>query len=425
MTISIKTNKTYTLLFIMIALCQLYINSFRVNIVLQLAVAMFCFLHQPVSLSKKAWQHIAVLGFVLLMGFAGTLLHGYSISNILKDLMHFLKPITGLFLGYVLFKRIGDFRRFAQTVVIASILTAVIHLCIIFLLTDFSSGAIEKIRYYTKDNFLELFGLFLLIYFPKFEGIEVFDNNKYKKLWLGLILFSSFLYFSRTMFIIAALLWLTMKGYTRITKSSLQIIGTIVLMVVLLYTYLYNTNIKRGAAGFEGFLYKIKIVPEEIFTFNIDRNNHAELWDHWRGYEAKRALELMEQHPSSYVFGTGHGSFVDLKFYTPLQGNPKGIRYISELHNGYVYILYKTGSIGVLAYLFLLLRWYAYIYKKRNLKNVLISAGGIIFLLTTVMITGLYNSKDIIIFIIGGVFYFASKNKLAAKTDDDSELLTN
>ncbi|MGQ2983636.1 O-antigen ligase family protein [Flavobacterium sp.] len=349
---------------------------------------------------------------ILLVGFIGTVIHKYEPSPIFKDLFHFIKPIVGLLLGYIIFKQMGDFRSFAKTVVIAAIVTAVIHLCIILLFTDFISGRIEAIRLYTKDNFLEIFGLFLIVYFPKLEGDnEIFKKQSHKWFWTSVLIVSSFLYFSRTMIVIALVLWLTVKGYTKITGKGLKVIGIVLMMTGLLYTYLYSANIKRDAEGFEGFLYKIKNAPEEVFTFNIDRENHADLWDHWRGYEAKRALELMHQHPSSYVFGTGHGSLVDLKFYAPLTGDDKGIRFISDLHNGYVYVLYKTGIIGLVIYLFVLLRWYAYIYKKHNLMNILISAGGLIFLMTTIMISGLYNGKDIIVFIIGGAMYFVYKER--------------
>ncbi len=412
MAATIEKKTVYTALFILIAVCQLYVESFRVNMFLQLGILGVGAFLEPVRFSNRLYQHLATLTLVLLIGFIGTIIHGHGLSPIFKDLFHFIKPIIGLLLGYTIFKRMGDFKTFARTVVIASVVTALIHFGIIVLFTDFTSGSIEVIRLYTRDNFLEIFGLFLLIYYPGFEGSQLFENKYYKWVCLAILSVSAFLYFSRTMIVIAAVLWLSVNGYTRITQKGLRAIGILVLMTGLFYTYLYSANIKRGAPGFEGFLYKIKIVPEELFTFNINRDDHADLWDHWRGYEAKRALGLMQEHPSSYVFGTGHGSLVDLKFYAQLTGDNKGIRFISELHNGYVYLFYKTGILGLLIYVFALLRWYAYIYKSQNLANVLISAGGLIFLMTSIMITGIYNSKDMIIFIVGAAICFQQRNKI-------------
>uniref|UniRef100_UPI0025F05F4E O-antigen ligase family protein n=1 Tax=uncultured Flavobacterium sp. TaxID=165435 RepID=UPI0025F05F4E len=396
MGISIKKSDFYRAIFMLIVVCDLYVGSFKLNIFLQLGVLVACHVLEPVAFSKRISRHMAGLLLLLLIGFIGTIIHFHSLSAIFKDLFHFIKPLLGLVLGYTLFRRMGDIMMFARTIVITAVFTAMIHLLIILLLTDFMSGRIEIIRLYTKDNFLEVIALFVLIWYPKFEGRELFVKKPYKWIFAVILLFSSFLYFSRTMIIIAGIVWLTIKGYTKITAKGLRAIAVVITAISLFYVYLYNANIRRGTQGLEGFLYKIKIVPEEIFTFNIDRHNHADLWDHWRGYEAKRAFDLMKQYPSSYIIGTGHGSLVDLKFYAPLTGDRKGIRYISELHNGYVYIFYKTGITGLLIYLFILLRWYAYVYKRHDLSTILISAGGFIFLLSSIMITGIYNSKDII-----------------------------
>ena len=53
----------------------------------------------------------------------------------------------------------------------------------------------------------------------------------------------------------------------------------------------------------------------------------------------------MKENPSSYIIGTGYGSLVNLKFKAPL-GN-EDMKYISRLHNGYVFVFYKTGIFGL------------------------------------------------------------------------------
>ena len=116
----------------------------------------------------------------------------------------------------------------------------------------------------------------------------------------------------------------------------------------------------------------------------------------------------MERNPSSFIVGTGHGSLVNLKFYAPLSGDPKGLRYISELHNGYMYVFYKTGAIGLLLYLLAVFRWYAYAYKRRRMSTLMVSAIGTIYIFSTLTITGIYNGRDVIIFILGALLYYAS-----------------
>ena len=154
-----------------------------------------------------------------------------------------------------------------------------------------------------------------------------------------------------------------------------------------------------------------------MFKTHINRTNHADLWDHWRGYEAKRALALMEEKPSSYLLGMGYGSLVNLKFYAPLSDNPsdKGLKYISELHNGYAYVFYKTGIMGVFLYLLFFVGLYKKIYFNKQFVTIFISAIGIAFLFTTITITGIYNTKDTIVFILGGLLFFEHKQLLINK----------
>jgi O-antigen ligase len=123
----------------------------------------------------------------------------------------------------------------------------------------------------------------------------------------------------------------------------------------------------------------------------------------------------MEKDPKSYVIGTGYGSLVNLKFFAPLTENykDKGIKYISELHNGYVYIYYKTGILSLFLYLLFLINLYIKIYYNKNFETYFISAIGVAFLFTTLTITGMYNSRDVIVFLLGALLFFEKKAKTA------------
>jgi O-antigen ligase len=216
------------------------------------------------------------------------------------------------------------------------------------------------------------------------------------------------------MIIVAAIILLSVHGVTYITKTTLKIIGAFTLAILVLYIYLFSVKIERRNSGLDAFLFKIKNAPAELFTTRIDRENHKDLWDHWRGYEAKRAFALMKEHPSSYLVGTGQGSLVNLKFEAPLTGEKdNGLKFISELHNGYVYIFYKTGIIGLLILLYFLISFYKKIYQRENenqFATILVSSIGILFLFTTLTITGIYNAKDVIIFILGALLYYYKEN---------------
>lgn len=407
----VKSKEFYSALFIIIILLQLYLPSFKANVLFQVFILGLFFLFEKVQINKLFFKTILPILILFLLGFVGFLFNKVTFFDVFKDIFHFLKPITGLLIGYFFYRKIDDFKMFVKTIVIVGLLSAVIHFGILFFISGFSS--VNEIREFGRDNFLELFSLFFLLFYKKFQNDTLFKNQFQHLSFIVLLFASNVLYFSRTMIVVAIILLITIYGYTIITKRGLRIIGVVFVSILLFYGYLFSIKISRNQTGIESFLYKVKNAPSEIFKTKIDRENHKDLWDHWRGYEAKRAFSLMEKDPKSYVIGTGYGSLVNLKFFAPLTENykDKGIKYISELHNGYVYIYYKTGIFSLFLYLLFLINLYIKIYYNKNFETYFISAIGVAFLFTTLTITGMYNSRDVIVFLLGALLFFEKKSK--------------
>ena len=415
-----KINKTsfYRTLFIVVLLAQIYLPSFKINIFFQLGVLIIYFSLEKPIITVRLVKTITPLLAILFLGIIGLIFYRNPIGLALKDIFHFIKPIQGILIGYFIFKTINDTRIFIKTIVTTALISAIIHFLIILLFVDIASGSINAIRDFTKDNYLELMAIFFLGYYKFFFKQQLYPSKTKTKIVFIILLLSSFLYFSRTMMASAIIIALTIHGYTKITKTTMTILAIFVIAIGSLYGYLYSVKIDRGKPGLEAFLYKIKIAPEEIFKTKIDRDNHKELWDHWRGYEAKRALASMEDKPSSYIFGTGYGSLVNLKFKAPLSAtDERGLKFISELHNGYPYVLYKTGILGLLLYLFFLVKLHLKIYAKFSFETSFISAIGLFYLFTTMTITGVYNTNDTIIFVLGSLFYGLGTNKKVNSDD--------
>lgn len=407
----INKKKFYNYLFATTILLQIFLPSFRTNILIQLGVLALFLYVEKVVVSRYFLKFILPLIYLFLLGFLGTFIHKYNFINILKDIFHFIKPILGLSIGYLISKKINDLQLTIRTLVICALISALIHIISLLVTGNLFSGSLSTIREFSRDSFLELFALFFLGFYRKFQNKSLFQSKLTFKIIFLILLFSNVLYFSRTMIVTAFLIAITLYGYTVINKSTLKILVTLTTLTLLLYVYLFSIKIERDKPGIDAFLYKVKIAPAEIFETNINREDHKDLWDHWRGYEALRAFDLMKEKPSSFVFGCGHGSLVNLKFFAPLTGNvkDKGMKYISELHNGYIYIYYKTGMIGFLIYIFLLFKIYRTIYGQKRIFNLFISAIGLTYFFTTLTITGIYNSSDIIIFILGGLIAFSEK----------------
>lgn len=400
-------------LFILVLLCELYLPSYKINYAIQLLLLLIIVLNTKATISKDFLKTISPLLFIFLLGFVGYFFNFYSLSATIKDITYFSKPIIGLLLSYLLFKQGYDLILYLKTIFFVGSLTAFIHLFGIFVLGDFTSNSIHDIRSDNGlDNFIEIFAFYILLFSKKYINKDIIDKKWIKIVVLVLLLLSIYLYYSRTMLVVFFLIGFSIAGYTKITKKTIFYLGIATLFISLLYVYLFSVNLDRNAKGVESFLYKIKIAPEEIFKTNIDRENHKNLWDHWRGYEVKRALSLMKENPSSFFIGTGYGSLVNLKFKAPI--GEGGMKYISRLHNGYAFVFYKTGFFGLIFIFIFMINLYIKIYRnniinsKQVFLNKLVSSIGLFYLFTTLIITGIYIPRDIIVFLLGGLLSFDS-----------------
>lgn len=407
----ISAVKFYTFFFAIVIFLQLYIYSFRFNIFFQLFVLTGFFALEKVKISTSFFKTSLPLVIIFTLGFIGMAFERYHLYNIIKDIFHFIKPVLAICIGYCFYKKINNFKLFVKTIIITGFISAILHyIIIIFFIKNIET--VSNIREHGTDNFMELIAIFFLAYYKKFQNDQLFQSKIIHKTIFGVLLTSSVLYFSRTMIVMAILTLLTIYGYTIINRKGLRIAALLLIFTLGFYAFLFSINIQRNKKGIDSFLYKVKNAPAEVFKTRINRENHADLWDHWRGYEANRALNLLNDKPIRYFFGCGYGSLVNLKFYAPLSGEPKGMKYISELHNGYVYILYKIGIVGLLLYLLFLFNMYLKIYFNKDFITIFISAIGLSFIFTTLVTVGINNSNESLMFILGALLFFKERQKV-------------
>ena len=407
----ISAVKFYTFFFAIVIFLQLYIYSFRFNIFFQLFVLTGFFALEKVKISTSFFKTSLPLVIIFTLGFIGMAFERYHLYNIIKDIFHFIKPVLAICIGYCFYKKINNFKLFVKTIIITGFISAILHyIIIIFFIKNIET--VSNIREHGTDNFMELIAIFFLAYYKKFQNDQLFQSKIIHKTIFGVLLTSSVLYFSRTMIVMAILTLLTIYGYTIINRKGLRIAALLLIFTLGFYAFLFSINLQRNKKGIDSFLYKVKNAPAEVFKTRINRENHADLWDHWRGYEANRALTLLNDKPIRYFFGCGYGSLVNLKFYAPLSGEPKGMKYISELHNGYVYILYKIGIVGLLLYLLFLFNMYLKIYFNKDFITIFISAIGLSFIFTTLVTVGINNSNESLMFILGALLFFKERQKV-------------
>lgn len=400
------------MLFLLVA-----VPIFEVHLVLFFITTLIFLFDRNPSIPTSFFNLILILLLITIVGIISSLFGQKTFYDWLKDLMYFLKPVVALISGYFLAKKINGLNYIFKTIILIAVVLSIIHLIKVFVNTDFNEWSINEIRKVGGiSSLIEVLGLVLLLGSYKYNFLNVFKNKLLKRVALFLIALSFVAYFSRTMFVALIILSMAIFGYIKLTPKGLKYIFILLTVIGLFYVYLFSIKLERDKPGIDSFLYKIKIAPSEIFipSKNIDINNHASLWDHWRAYEASRALKEMQKTPSSFFIGKGFGALVDLKFEAPL--NSEKIRFIPILHNGYMYVIFKTGIIGIFLYFLFLLGLYLNSFtKKNNLQGIvvgnLIAGIGIYYYFSSLIITGIYNMHDIFVFILGILFYFQESFK--------------
>ncbi len=401
-------------LLVLLFLVSLLLNSFEAVIALSFILLIVLLTTSKNVISSDFLNIISTLILILLIAVFGSFFRDIVFLDFIKDFLYLIKPVLFLVIGYLISQKINDREVFFKIIIYTATICAVYHIIrFMIFMSDVTTLSINYMRPIVGlDNFLELFAVSLLVANTKYKIVTI----KYKNLMTLILAVSFLLYFSRTMFALVIVLSLAFLGYLRISKKGLGYILMGSVGLILFYVYLFSINIPRDSKStVDNFLYKIKMAPAEIFIAktSFDIRDHAQLWDHWRAYEANMAIDqLNEGGATAWTVGLGAGSLVDLKFFAPLSDDAKGLRYISKLHNGYAFVLYKTGIIGILLYVMFLLGNYL-AYKRSKFTKPIIAnmIFGIVlyYLSTSLVITGIYNTADTTTIILGGILFLNHK----------------
>jgi hypothetical protein len=375
---------------------QREITSLEVNTILLTLIAAFLIVLNKGLFFKKDFELLSLLVFIILIGIFSSIFNSPKLYDFIRDLLYFTKPIILILIGYSATRLIRDWKFIFKIIIYLGLCYATFHIIHTLVYIDYSNASVSKIRNTSGlSNIIEIFSIALIILGNKVPSLRVILKKRLRMFFLTILFMSFFLYFSRTMLIGLIFLLLGVLNYLKLNRKGLKYGFIFLILVGGLYTYLYNTEVDRLGNAFESFLYKIKIAPAEVFSPSLDINNKAALWDHWRAYEAFCAFQGLNESPLAYIHGKGIGALVDLKFSASISSEGK-IRYIPILHNGYVFILFKTGILGLFLYLVFLFKLYFQAYQKTENIEVkyfgnLLSGTALYLIISSLIITGLYN----------------------------------
>lgn len=419
---TLTTKKTWPLLLVISLIIQREVSSIEVNTVILILITAFLIIINKGKIIKQDFELLSILILIIGIGVFSALFNNPSAYNFIRDLLYFTKPIILILLGYFIARKINSGKIIFKALIYLGVGYATYHIFHTFIFTDFKDATVSTIRNTNGlSNIIEIYAIALIILGNKYPDFNVISNKKTKYLFLTLLTISFVLYFSRTMIVGLIFLILGVLNYLKLNKKGLKYLLLITIMFAGLYVYLFTTDINRGGGPVETFLYKLKMAPGEVFIAdkNFDIHNHTNLWDHWRAYEAYCAFESLDKSPINYINGRGFGALVDLKFPAPLSREGR-IRYIPILHNGYVFVLYKTGIIGLLLYLVFLFYLYYQAYQKtENIETKtfgnLLSATALYLIFSSLIITGLYNKVEETAAVLGIFLFLKSNAKLKMK----------
>ncbi|MGS2725685.1 O-antigen ligase family protein [Psychroserpens sp. BH13MA-6] len=358
------------------------------------------------KVSSRIISAVAPLLLILIVTVFSAFLHNPSTYDYVRDLVYILKPILGIVFGFYFAQHFINKTVLIQALIWYCFLAGLFHIINVVLNANLSQWDTAYIRYIGgKDSMIEAFGLAFFIAYLRRPEFQIF-SRRFNKAYLIIAIISIIFYLSRTTFIGVVLFLISFYGFTKANQKQIIYLAVVLVLSISFMVSLQFMDIKRGATGFESFLYKLKIAPSEIFNSEINTNDVSDLWDNWRAYEAKSAFDTLAKEDSvtPYITGMGLGSMINLGFEAPL-GNER-MQYIPHIHNGYVFIFFKAGIIGFLLLLIWLTYLYSYIYKKAKIKesklfNRAISGLGLYLFFSSLVITGIYNVETIPALLLG------------------------
>lgn len=296
-----------------------------------------------------------ILPLLLIPLFGLVFCWSHPLKDILKDLFYAMLPIIPFLCGWLLARKVSDSRGL-NLIVVAGLICGLFFLVRLLLrVGELPWG--DPVRYRVSIGFLDMMafwapvtGLGLLVsgWSP---GSPHFRRRILAATIIGLV--ATALTFSRLHLLLAAgIFGIFLFGGARKAAAERRQVSRRRLAGVVLVGVLGLLPLVPGRNGDS----LISEASQELFTQQID--TVFGLTRNYRAYESAMALDSwIEGGPEERILGRGLGHLVDLKFSVQLVDRNASrvladrMELIPILHNGYLYLLVKTGLTGLLCFL--------------------------------------------------------------------------
>lgn len=334
---------------------------------------------------------------------------GYQITHIVRDVAYFLCPISAFIVGHFTYKYISLKKFLLVTVLFGTIYSLIYFMQITLEFNTLFVADAEDTRYSIGTGTPSPVLAIVIVILGKQYLKDFKISNLYWFLFIGIncltiyYFASRVYYFTLLLFLVPLLYYNFIQKYRRIGNYLFVIIlaGLVSIIAVLL-----NGN---------NFLAeKMRNSITEMFVQSFD--DYDSVLYNWRAYELFEAVKaFMSADTFHKIIGFGFGKTISLEYGLIMPGLT--INDIPIFHNGFAYLLIKTGLIGLILVLLFscMLLYKGYVYSKGNpdLKFVffLLFSALLSFNFSMLVVNGFFSGESCYLIVLAGYTYSMLKNE--------------
>ena len=394
-----KINKEMLLLTILFFLSE--ILDVEVLFILVLFLILFKSLKRniPYKILKVNFNFIIIVLLGMIVGLIYIGAEKYGIRDYIRDIFRIGTPFLFISYGIYMFKFFENNKYLLyKSVVYGGILISIRHFMLILININkvISTGTTRG--YGGLQSGTTILALVILLFNKKDDIKKIIKSNFNRCLIIFVLLTSMLLYFSRTDIIVfmAFVILFAINKFLKFLKSGINIgrVGKVIFILLIGISICYAIIPK---APIENMINKFANSVNEVSANRVDNWTYSDINTDWRGYEVYRAkLEYKNANLIQKFIGFGFGKKVSLGLTMKL--GDYSYNAIPILHNGYYYLLIKTGIVGVMLFLLFIFKNFAYnfclmIKNKKQFESMMLSGICLWMLLSTYVVTGAFNPK--------------------------------
>jgi O-antigen ligase len=290
------------------------------------------------------------------------------------------------------------FRSVLRAFVLSAMMVSVVHIVQFILKPSYLNESLIDIRGQVSSGYLITALGFGIIFGDLRFGLDLLPTKRTSWLVMVLCLLSIILSFSRTLWLMVVtlvLVALIISNFRAAFRIAIAAGVFIVIGIISNEVYTAETETNPDLTLVGKIMYSMKELQISDYEDIVEINRN------WRGFESYLALQTYASGSSAdYLFGKGFGTNVELGFTMTLM--EEEFDRIPVLHNGYLYLLVKTGAIGLLAYLLYLFQAFrtgtafsGRLDPESRMSGYLLIALTLIMLETTLVIAGMFNKSGL------------------------------